>query len=386
MRYYLIAGEASGDLHASHLMASLKREDSNAEFRFIGGDKMTAVGGTRLRHFGEIAYMGFASVAMHLPTILSARKQCKRDILEWMPDVVILVDYAGFNLNIAKFIKTSAAFTSRRPAVYYYISPKIWAWKEGRIKLFRRYVDEMFCILPFEKDFFESKHHYPVHYVGNPTATEVGEFRENYHENSQQFCSSHGLDNRPIIALLAGSRRQEIRENLPMMVSVAQRFPGYQFVVACVTTVESSLYDTLLQGSDIKKVTNATYNLLSHATAALVTSGTATLETCCFDVPQVVIYRTPLPRIARFVWDHFFKVKFISLVNLIAEKEVVAEMMAEKFSVEKISTELEKILPERQERQYMLAEYADVRRKLGTAIAPDNAAKIMCDSNLSHRR
>lgn len=379
MRYYLIAGEASGDLHASHLMASLKREDPGADFRFIGGDKMTAVGGTRLRHFQKIAYMGFVSVATHLPTILSARKQCKRDILRWMPDAVILVDYAGFNLSIAKFIKTSTAF-SRRPAVYYYISPKIWAWKEGRIKLFRLYVDEMFCILPFEKDFFERKHHYPVHYVGNPTRAEVGEFRKYYNENSQHFRTSHGLDNRPIIALLAGSRRQEIRENLPMMLAVARRFPDYQFVVACVTTVEPSLYDTLLQGSGIKKVTDATYRLLSHATAALVTSGTATLETCLFDVPQVVLYRTPLPRLARLVWDHFFKVKYISLVNLIAGKEVVAEMMAEKFSVEKIYTELERILPGKQERQSMLAGYADVRAKLGTAIAPDNAAKIMCGS------
>ncbi len=377
MRYYLIAGEASGDLHASRLMASLNKEDKNAEFRFFGGDEMAAVGGTMVRHFQEIAYMGFVSVATHLPTILKARRQCKEDILSWMPDAVILVDYAGFNLDIAKFIKESKAFTDRRPKVFYYISPKIWAWKENRIKLFRKYVDEMFCILPFEVDFFEGKHHYPVHYVGNPTADEVREFKANYSETLEQFRTSNGLDSRPIIALLSGSRRQEIRENLPMMMSVARRYPKYQFVVACVPTVETSIYDSILQDSDIKRVTGATYSLLSHATAALVTSGTATLETCCFGVPEVVLYRTPLPKVARFVWDHFFKVKYISLVNLIAGREVVPEMMADKFTTDQISSEFEKILPGEAGRASMLSGYEEVQKKLCDTIASDNAAHIM---------
>jgi lipid-A-disaccharide synthase len=414
MKYYLIAGEASGDLHAARLMRSLKKEDPNAAFRFIGGDMMTAEGGERLQHFKEIAYMGFLPVLLHLRTILSVREKCKRDIEKWKPDAVILVDYAGFNLSIAKFLRKQALrkqktfFNLRHrpsskesrlavshsykhtsyhqtPLTFYYISPKIWAWKEWRIKNFKRDVDDMFCILPFEVDFFERKHGYKVHYVGNPTANEVGDFKKSYSETYEQFCLRHGLDGRPVIALLAGSRRHEIKDNLPLMTKVAKQLSDYQFVLACAPSVDEDYYVKFLRGSDIKKVTNETYALLTHAKAALVTSGTATLETCCFNVPQVVLYKTPLPRISRFVWNHFFSVKYISLVNLIAGKEVVAEMMAEKFTVEKVLSELRKILPGSKERNVMLSEYFDVHKEIGGTIASDNAAHIMIRSLLNHR-
>ncbi len=399
MKYYLIAGEASGDLHASRLMRSLKRQDPSAVFRFIGGDNMTAEGGERVRHFKEIAYMGFIPVIRHLGTILKARRECKRDIVEWQPDAVILVDYAGFNLNIAKFLRKRSLRTKdnvfgqhhyaadmgrQSPAIYYYISPKVWAWKEGRVKYFKRDVDEMFCILPFEVDFFERKHGYKVHYVGNPTANEVSDFRLSYNETAARFRTRHGLDSRPVIALLAGSRRQEIKDNLPLMAEVAKRFDGYQFVLACVPTVEKAFYDKYLGSSDVKRVTGETYELLSHSTAALVTSGTATLETCCFNVPQVVLYKTPLPPVSRFVWNHFFSVKYISLVNLIAGREVVAEMMAEKFTVEKVIAELEKILHGRRERDAVFSGYFDVHKQIGGTVASDNAAHIMVRSLLNH--
>ncbi len=235
----------------------------------------------------------------------------------------------------------------------------------------------MFCILPFEVDFFERKHNYPVHYVGNPTAGEVKEFIENYSETEELFRRKHNLDKRPIIALLAGSRRQEIKDNLPMMAAVASHFPQYQFVLACAPAIDNDYYDRFLQGTDIRRVSNSTYPLLHHATSALVTSGTATLETCCFNTPQVVLYKTPLPRLARFIWDNFFKVKYISLVNLIADREVVPEMMADKFTESAIRTELEKILPGNPARDIMLTGYREVHEKLGDAVASDNAARIM---------
>ncbi len=387
MKYYLIAGEASGDLHASRLMRSIKKDDPHAVFRFIGGDLMAAEGGEMVRHFKEIAYMGFVPVLLHLKTILQAQSECKRDIMQWKPDAVILVDYAGFNLNIAKFlrkhsVKNKDGFLA--PAIYYYISPKIWAWKEGRIKNFKRDVDEMFCIFPFEVDFFEGKHGYKVHYVGNPTANEVSEFKMSYSETSEQFRQRHGLDNRPVIALLAGSRRQEIKDNLPLMTEVAKRVDGYQFVLACAPAVEEEYYAEYLEGTSIKKVCGETYALLANSTAALVTSGTATLETCCFNVPQVVLYKTPLPRVSRFVWDHFFSVKYISLVNLIAGREVVPEMMAEKFTVDQVLAQLRNILYGSRGRNEMLSGYFDVHKQIGGTVAPDNAAHIMIRTLLNH--
>lgn len=373
MKYYLIVGEASGDLHASHLMTALKKQDNDAQFRFFGGDLMTAVGGERVRHFKELAYMGFIPVLLHLRTIFKNMKMCKEDIVRWQPDVVILVDYAGFNLNIAKFLKTNTNI----PA-YYYISPKLWAWKEYRIKNIKRDVAELFSILPFEVPFFEQKHHYPIHYVGNPTADEVRQFRASYTESFEEFCLANHLDkNKPIIALLAGSRKQEIKDNLPAMIQTANAYPDYQSVLAGAPSIEDVCYEECLTGTNVALVKNKTYPLLAHAAAALVTSGTATLETALFGVPQVVCYKTPVPWLIRFAFKHVIKVKYISLVNLIADREVVRELFADRFTLANIVKELALILPGGGERQKMLADYAEVCQRLGNHVAPDNAAKIM---------
>ena len=381
MKYYLIVGEASGDLHASRLMRSLKKVDELAEFRFFGGDLMSAEGGTRIKHYKELAYMGFVPVLLHLGTIFSNMKMCKQDIASWKPDVVILVDYPGFNLNIAKFLKKNTMI----PA-YYYISPKIWAWKEWRIRSIKRDIAEMFSILPFEVSFYEKKHHYPIHYVGNPTAQEVAEFRVGYHQSFPDFCNENNLDiNKPIIALLAGSRLQEIKDNLPAMIEVAERFEDYQMVLAGAPSIEDKYYEQFTKGTSVRIVKNKTYPLLSHATAALVTSGTATLETALFNVPQVVCYETPLPKLIRFAFNHIIKVKYISLVNLIADKEIVKEMLADRFTVDGIANELYKILPGMPGREKMLTEYQEVRHRLGDQVAPDQAASIMYDLIVKHR-
>ena len=361
MRYYLIVGEASGDLHASRLMRSLKEIDKEAEFRFFGGDLMAAEGGILVKHYRELAYMGFIPVLLHLPTIFGNMKMCKRDIMEWQPDCVILVDYPGFNLKIAKYVKT----TTNIP-VYYYISPKIWAWKEYRIKNIKRDVDELFSILPFEVEFFEQKHHYHIHYVGNPTADEVREYKES------------GVEERePVIALLAGSRKQEIKDNLPAMLEAVKDYnKDYQIVVAGAPGIEPDYYKAFMQGSKAEIVFNQTYPLLAKAYAALVTSGTATLETCLFQVPQVVCYEFPLPWLTGFLRKYLIHVKYVSLVNLIANKEVVPELVADTFSVDNIKSELRKIL-DGPHRQAMLDGYAEVNRRLGQQKAPDNAAKMI---------
>lgn len=362
-------------------MRSLKKYDELAEFRFFGGDLMAAEGGTRVKHYKELAYMGFVPVLLHLGTIFSNMKRCKEDIVAWKPDVVILVDYPGFNLNIAKFLKKNTLIP-----VYYYISPKIWAWKEWRIKSIKRDVSEMFSILPFEVPFYEQKHKYPVHYVGNPTAQEVAEFRAGYHQTHEEFCRENNLDSRkPIVALLAGSRLQEIKDNLPAMIEVAERFEDYQMVLAGAPSIEDEYYDKFLEGSPVRVVKNKTYQLLSHTTAALVTSGTATLETALFNVPQVVCYETPLPKLIRFAFNHVLKVDYISLVNLVANKEVVPEMFADKFTIDGIANELYKIMPGQPARERMLAEYQEVLRELGSKVAPDEAASIMVDLLRKHR-
>ena len=364
MKYYLIAGEASGDLHASHLMRSLKNIDNKADFRFFGGDLMTAVGGTRVRHYRDLAYMGLIPVLLHLPTILKNMKFCKQDIRSWQPDCVILIDYPGFNLKIAEYVKSRTNIP-----VYYYISPKIWAWKEHRIKNIRRDVDELFSILPFEVDFFEKKHHYPIHYVGNPTADEVRSF----------LASSPptGGGDKPIIALLAGSRRQEIKDNLPTMIAAVKPYmTDYRVILAGAPGIDAHYYDAFIKGSGVEVVYNETYPLLSKAHAALVTSGTATLETALFRVPQVVCYKLPLPKIAPYVRKRLIKVKYISLVNLIADREVVTEVLDETYSVDFIRQELAKILSG-PDRDRMLEGYAEVSRRLGSQKAPDNAARLI---------
>lgn len=374
MRYYLIVGEASGDLHASRLMHSLRQHDANAEFRFFGGDLMKAEGGTLVRHYRDLAYMGFVPVLLHLPTIFKNMSFCKRDIVEWNADVVILVDYPGFNLDIAKFLHKHTSIP-----VYYYISPKIWAWKEWRVKFIKRDVSEMFSILPFEVAFYETRHNYPIHYVGNPTAEEVRAFKASYAETKTEFCCRNGLEpSKPIIALLAGSRKQEIKDNLPaMLASVKAVTADYQCVLACAPSIDDNYYRKVIGEENVLMVHGDTYPLLSHSTAALVTSGTATLETALFNVPQVVCYETPLPKIIRWGFNHVIKCDYISLVNLVADKEVVPELFADRFSVDNIRKHLLALLPGNAERETMLAGYEIVNQRLGTESAPDNAARLM---------
>lgn len=372
MKYYLIVGEASGDLHASHLMAALKVEDPQAEFRFFGGDLMAAVGGTMVKHYKELAYMGFIPVLLHLRTIFANMKRCKEDIVAWQPDVVILVDYPGFNLSIAKFLRAKTHIP-----VYYYISPKIWAWKEYRIKNIKRDVDELFSILPFEVEFFEDKHHYPIHYVGNPTVDEVTLFRAEHPETFDGFVRENNLDSKPVIALLAGSRKQEIKDNLPDMIRAASAFPEYQLVLAGAPGISPDYYHEYVGDAKVKILFGQTYRLLQQAEAALVTSGTATLETALFRVPQAVCYHTPIGKVISFLRRHILTVKYISLVNLIANREVVKELVADTMTVEQARAELERILYDKDYRQRMLHGYEYMAARLGDAGAPKRAAKKM---------
>ena len=371
MKYYLIVGEASGDLHASNLMHALKQEDPEAEFRFFGGDLMSAQGGIRVKHYRELAYMGFIPVLLHLRTIFANMKYCKEDILRFAPDVVILVDYPGFNLSIAKFIKKNT-----RIPVYYYISPKIWAWKEYRIKSIKRDVDEMFSILPFEVDFYKG-HQYPIHYVGNPCVDSVAAFKEEHKETKEDFLAKNGLGNKPIIALLAGSRKQEIKNNLPLMLEASTAFPDYQFVLAGAPGIEHEYYKQFIGDAGVKVVFDRTYALLSYADAALVTSGTANLETALFRVPLVVCYYMAAGKFISFLKKMVLKVQFVSLVNLIAGKEVVKELVAGTMTVNNVKEELSKILYDEKYRADMLQEYDRIIRILGSAGASEHAAKEM---------
>ena len=372
MKYYLIVGEASGDLHASHLMSSIISRDPEAQFRFFGGDMMSEAAGNRgvrLKHYRELAYMGFIPVLLHLNTILKNMKRCQEDIVEWNPDVVILVDYPGFNLKVAKYIKEHTSIP-----LYYYISPKIWAWKEHRIKAIKRDISEMYSILPFEVPFYEQKHGYPIHYVGNPTADEVRQFRVSY-DGKLDIPNDNG---KPIIAILAGSRLQEIKDNLPAMIEATRHLSDrYQMVLAAAPGVPADYYDRFLQGSSVRIVYGQTYPLLSHSVAALVTSGTATLETCLFRVPQVVCYRMIFPKLVAILRRMLLKVKYVSLVNLIADAEVVRELVADTFTVDNIRRELDAILPGSPARDVMLRGYDEVSRRLGTSVAPDNAAQLI---------
>lgn len=371
MKYYLIVGEASGDLHASHLMAALKEEDPRAEFRFFGGDMMAAVGGAMVKHYKELAYMGFIPVLLHLRTIFANMKRCKEDIVAWSPDVVVLVDYPGFNLDIAKFVHAKTKIP-----VYYYISPKIWAWKEYRIKNIRRDVDELFSILPFEVEFFEG-HQYPIHYVGNPTVDEVTAFKATNPETFADFISDNELADKPIIALLAGSRKQEIKDNLPDMIRAASAFPDYQLVLAAAPGISPEYYAEFVKGTNLQVIFGRTYRLLQQADVALVTSGTATLETALFRVPQVVCYHTPVGKLVSFLRKHILKVKFISLVNLIAGREIVRELVADTMTVENMRNELKRLLFQEDYRRKMLDGYEEMARLLGPAGAPRHAAREM---------
>lgn len=368
MKYYLIVGEPSGDLHASHLMAALKKEDPQANFRFYGGDLMATVGGTLVKHYRELAYMGFIPVLLHLRTIFANMKLCKKDIVSWQPDVVILVDYPGFNLDIAKFVHAKTNIP-----VYYYISPKIWAWKEYRIKNIKRDVDEMFSILPFEVEFYK-KHNYPIHYVGNPTMDEVVAFKEEHPETFADFIQRNDLPNKPIIAILAGSRKQEIKDNLSKMLQAASAFTTHTLVIAGAPSISPDYYKEYIGNYNVSIISNQTYSLLQQVDVALVTSGTATLETALFRIPQVVCYYTPAGKFVSFLRKLVLKVKYISLVNLIADSEVVKELVADGMTVNNIRYELNRLLNDNNYRNNMLNGYEEVYKILGESGAPRHAA------------
>jgi len=390
MKYYIIAGEASGDLHASNLMRSLKAKDPEAEFRFFGGDLMKAVGGTLVKHYRELAYMGFVQVVLHARTILRNMRRCKEDIVAWAPDVVILVDYPGFNLSIAKYVKTHTQIP-----VYYYISPKIWAWKEYRIKDIRRYVDEMFSILPFEVPFYAG-HDYPIHYVGNPCVDAVADFKAQYTETREEFCARHGLNPElPIVALLAGSRKQEIKDNLPIMLSATKHFmpgkvyrreriKGFQWVIAGAPGIEEEMYGEVFAKSEVTRgvtvVYGETYALLSHSYAAMVTSGTATLETALFRVPQVVCYYIMCGKVVSWLRSLVLKVKYISLVNLVADFPLVHELVADEMRERELAEELNQLLLDDFYRNRMFSEYDKmVIAPLGEPGASEHAADKMVE-------
>ena len=375
MKYYLIVGEASGDLHASNLMRALKERDSEADFRFFGGDLMSAVGGTRVKHYKELAYMGFIPVLLHLRTIFANMDKCKQDIVAWNPDVVILVDYPGFNLKIAEFVKKHTDIP-----IYYYISPKIWAWKEYRIKNIKRDVDELFSILPFEVDFFKG-HQYPIHYVGNPCVDAVDAFQKENVESFAEFMKDNSLDDKPIVALLAGSRKQEIKDNLPKMLEAARPFVGEcQLVLAGAPGIDPAYYQQYVREDvPLKIVFGQTYRLLQQAKAALVTSGTATLETALFRVPQVVCYYISMGKLVSFLRRKVLKVKYISLVNLVANKEVVRELVADTMKVDNVRAELDALLYDENYRNAMLKEYDRMIKILGPAGASHQAASKMIE-------
>lgn len=367
MKYFLIAGEASGDLHASNLMAALKRHDTEAQFRYFGGDLMARQGGTLIKHYREMAFMGFIPVLMNLRTILGNMRRCEEEIRAYRPDVVILVDYPGFNLKIARYVKSKLGVP-----VYYYISPKIWAWKQYRIRDIRRYVDRMFCILPFETEFYQ-KMNYAVDYVGNPSVDSVSAFLSKPVETD--FRKHYGLDERPILAIVAGSRRQEIRDNLPMMLQLAARYPDFQPVIAGAPGIEPDYYRQYLGATNARILFGETYEILRNSHAALVTSGTATLETALFRVPQVVCYYVAAGRLASYIFRHFFHIQFISLVNLIGGREIVQELFGARFTEQEIDAELRRILLDREYRQSMLNGYDEVIARLGKPGAAEKAAE-----------
>lgn len=376
MKYYLIAGEASGDLHASNLMKSLRARDEKADFRFFGGDLMALQGGTLVKHYREMAFMGIMPVLMHAKTILNNLKICKKDIANYRPDAVILVDYPGFNLKIAKYVKTRLQIP-----VFYYISPKVWAWKEYRVKSFKKYVDEMLCILPFEVDFF-NKHNYNVHYVGNPTVDAIAA-RDYQNETFNEFITANNLDNLPIIALLAGSRKQEISGNLPAMLQAVKKFEGYQFIIAGAPGIEPDFYDKFTKHLPVTVLFNQTYRILAQSETALVTSGTATLETALLNVPQTVCYHTSMPKLSYWAFKNILHTPYISLVNLVCGREVVKELFAKYFTVDNIRKELKQLLHVKNYRKNMLDNYREMHKILGKAGASDRAAEIISDRLLS---
>lgn len=366
MKYYIIAGEASGDLHASNLMLELKKQDLDAEFRVWGGDLMQQQGGQIVKHYKSLAFMGFFEVLMNLGKINQNFKLCKTDLLDFKPDLLILVDYPGFNLRMAKYAKENNIKT------YYYISPKIWAWKKSRAWKIKKYIDKMFVIFPFEKDFYKN-YDYEVFYVGNPLIDEL-EKKKGELQKEDDFRRNNKLVEKPIIAMLAGSRKQEIKYILPKMLSAVHKFPGYQFVLAGAPGFMENNYIAYLKNTSVKLIFNQTYDLLKHAHAAMVTSGTATLETALFNVPQLVVYKMNAPtyEIGKF----FIKVKYFSLVNIIMQKTIVQELLQKKLT-KKIEAELKKIVFDAAYRSEMIKNYGLLKEKMGVAGASKRTAEII---------
>ncbi len=365
MKYYIIAGEASGDLHGSNLMKALQQKDSEADFRFWGGDLMQDVGGTLVKHYKELAFMGFVEVILNLRTIFKNIKLCKNDISAYKPDVIIFIDYPGFNFRIAKWAKEEGYKT------HYYISPQLWAWKENRIKKVKRDVDQMYVLLPFEKSFYEDKHNYPVHFVGHPLLDAIKEFER---PSFDEFIAEHNLSNKPIIALLPGSRKQEISKMLDVMLSVVDNFSDYQFVIAGAPGQDASFYKQFLKKKQVSLIQNKTYQLLSLSTAALVTSGTATLETALFKVPEVVCYKGNY--ISYLIAKQIITLKFISLVNLIMDREVVKELIQNEFNTKQLKAELQKIL-EDNHRKKIFDDYTELEHQLGDSGASQKTAELI---------
>ncbi len=365
MKYYIIAGEASGDLHGSNLMKSLYNEDPKAEIRFWGGDLMQSVGGTLVKHYKELSFMGFLEVVLNLKTILNNIKICKKDILEFQPDVLVFIDYPGFNMRIAKWAKKLGMKT------HYYISPQIWAWKENRIKNIKRDIDKMYVILPFEKDFYEKKHQYQVEFVGHPL---IDAINNRISIDESIFRKENSLSDKPIIAILPGSRKQEITKMLSVMLSVVTDFPDYQFVIAGAPSQEFSFYSTFLTANNCHFISNKTYDLLSISFAALVTSGTATLETALFKVPEVVCYKGSW--LSYQIAKRIVTLKYISLVNLIMDKEVVTELIQDNLNTSTLKIELQKLLNSNH-RDLVLENYNGLEKKLGGSGASEKTAKLI---------
>lgn len=359
MRYYIIAGEASGDLHASNLIKGLREEDKDAEVRGWGGDLMREAGCDIVRHYKDTAIMGFLTVLKNLGRIKENIRMCSKDIVAWQPDVLILVDYAGFNLRIARLAKKAGI------KIFYYISPKLWAWNTGRVKKIKKYIDRMYVIFPFEVDFYK-QYNYQVYYEGNPLMDAICErpYRE---ETFDEFVASNRLASKPIIALLAGSRKQELKHVLPKMLEMVDCFPDYQFVIAGAPSMTAEDYAPYLQGRAIPVVYGRTYRLLQQATAALVTSGTATLETAILKIPEIVCYSGEGGALSYFLFKVFVKVKYISLVNLIMGREVVKELLMQKLNAKNLRAELSEILENGEKRQRMLSDYEELNRRLGAA-------------------
>lgn len=368
MKYYIIAGEASGDLHASNLMRALKKIDQGAEFRFWGGDLMQKQGGELVKHYRDLAFMGFAEVLMNLRTILRNISFCKKDIKSWQPDVLIFIDYPGFNLRIAKWARKEGFKT------HFYISPQIWAWKENRIKDIQRDIDEMYVILPFEKDFYGRKHNFDVHFVGHPLIDAIANRPA---IDAEEFKKEHDLDDRPVIALLPGSRKQEISKMLQIMLSITEDFKEHQFVIAGAPSQEESFYHPYIKKKNVHLVMNRTYDVLSLATAALVTSGTATLETALLKVPEVVCYKGNF--ISYEIAKRVINLDYISLVNLIMDREVVKELIQGELNRKNLKRELSKILAG-EHREKMFSDYHELEEKLGGTGASDKTAKLIYET------